>query len=54
MFDSSDEVEGDYEFKYTANAEAGDSTIECDRSDSSVEIQYVVFLGYQDVTVYES
>ena len=54
LFDSSDEVEGDYEFKYTANAEAGDSTIECDRSDSSVEIQYVVFLGYQDVTVYES
>ena len=54
LFDSSDDVEGDYEFKYTANAEAGDSTIECDRSDSSVEIEYAVFLAYQDVTVYES
>ena len=54
LFDSSDDVEGDYEFKYTANAEAGDPTIECDRSDSSVEIEYAVILAYQDVTVYES
>ena len=54
LFDSSDEVEGDYEFKYTANAEAGDSTIECDRSDSSVQIQYGVYLAYFDATVYES
>ena len=54
LFDSSDDVEGDYEFKYTANAEAGDSTIECDRSDSSVELEYAVILAYQDVTVYES
>ena len=54
LFDSSDEVVGDYEFMYTANAEAGDSTFECDRSDSSVQIQYYVDLIYFDTTVFES
>ena len=44
MYDTSDEIKGDYEFQYTANAEAGSSTFECDRSDSSVTIQYVVQL----------
>ena len=54
LFDTSDEVVGNYDFMYTANAEAGDSTIECDRSDSSVMIQYYVELAYLDITVYES
>ena len=44
MYDTSDEIKGDYQFQYTANAEAGSSTFECERSDSSVTIQYVVQL----------
>ena len=53
LFDTSDVVEGDYQFEFTANAVAGDSTIECDRSDDSVTVRYMVELFYFDVVVIE-
>ena len=53
LFDTSDEIEGDYQFEFTANAVAGDSTIECDRSDDSVTVRYMVELFYFDVVVIE-
>ena len=53
LFDTSDKVEGDYQFEFTANAVAGDSTIECDRSDDSVTVRYMVELFYFDVVVIE-
>ena len=53
MYDASDEIQGDYQFQYTANAEAGSSTFECDRSDSSVTINYVVELLDLQIEVIE-
>jgi len=53
MYDASDEIKGDYRFQYTANAEAGSSTFECDRSDSSVTINYAVELLDLQIEVIE-
>ena len=53
MYDTSDEIKGDYRFQYTANAEAGSSTFECDRSDSSVTINYAVELLDLQIEVIE-
>ena len=53
MYDASDEIKGDYQFQYTANAEAGSSTFECDRSDSSVTINYAVELLDLQIEVIE-
>lgn len=53
MFDTSDEVKGEYFFQFTGNVESGDSTIECDRQDPSVTIQYGVQLEWFEVQVLE-
>jgi len=53
LFDSSEEVIGEYSFSITANAESGDSTFECDRQDSSVTVEYEIYLFYFDVQVIE-
>ena len=53
MFDTSDAVAGDYSFQYTGNVETGDSTIQCDRQDSSVTVEYFVELWWMDVEIIE-
>ena len=53
LFDSSEEVIGEYSMNITANVESGDSTFECEREDSSVTIQYELTLYYFDVQVVE-
>ena len=53
MFDSSDDVKGEYSFNFTGFVEAGDSTNECERSDSSVTIGYEISLFYREFSVME-
>ena len=53
MFDTSHAVAGDYSFQYTGNVETGDSTIQCDRQDSSVTVEYFVELWWMDVEIIE-
>jgi len=53
LFDTSEEVIGEYSINITANVESGDSTFECEREDSSVTIQYQLTLSYFDVQVVE-
>ena len=53
MFDSSDDVKGEYSFNFTGFVESGDSTTECERSDSSVTIEYEISLYYREFSVME-
>ena len=53
MLDSSDDVKGEYSFNFTGFVEAGDSTTECERSDSSVTIEYEISLYYGEFSVME-
>ena len=53
MFYSSEDVKGEYSFNCTGFVEAGDSTTECERSDSSVTITYEILLYYSEFSVME-
>ena len=53
MLDSSNDVKGEYSFNFTGFVEAGDSTTECERSDSSVTIEYEILLYYAEFSVVE-
>jgi hypothetical protein len=53
MFDASDDVKGEYSFNLTGFVEAGESTTECERSDSSVTVEYEILLYYSEFSVME-
>ena len=53
LFDSSESIVGEYQFQYTANAQAGQASGGCERDDSSVQIQYYIELFYFDYEVIE-
>ena len=53
MFDTSEEVVGEYVFEYTGGVESGDSTFQCERQDSSVTIEYLIDLWWYDAKVVE-
>ncbi len=53
MLDSSEDVKGEYSFNFTGFVEAGDSTTECERNDSSVTITYEILLYYSEFSVME-
>tara|TARA_B100000963_G_scaffold223200_1_gene194607 strand:+ start:3657 stop:5147 length:1491 start_codon:yes stop_codon:yes gene_type:complete len=53
MFDTSNEIMGNYDFSFTANAEEGDSTLQCERTDSSVTIRYSIYLRAFDAEFVE-
>ena len=53
LFDSSESIMGEYQFQYTANAQAGQASGGCERDDSSVQIEYYIELFYFDYEVME-
>ena len=53
MLDTSDDVKGEYSFNFTGFVEAGESTTECERSDSSVTVEYEILLYYSEFSVME-
>ena len=53
MFDTGDEVVGEYVFDYTGIVDSGDSTFQCERQDSSVTVEYMVELWWFEPTVME-
>ena len=53
MYDSSENVKGEYSFNFTGFVEAGESTFECERSDSSVTFEYEITLYYGEYSVVE-
>ena len=53
LFDSSESIVGEYQFQYTANAQAGQASGGCERDDPSVQIQYYIELLYFDYEVVE-
>jgi|TARA_B110000967_G_scaffold20580_1_gene19176 hypothetical protein len=53
MYDSSEDVKGEYSFNFTGFVEAGESTFECERSDSSVTFVYEITLSYREYSVVE-
>ena len=53
LIDASDDVKGEYSFNFTGFVEAGDSTTECERSDSSVTVEYAISLYYSVFSVME-
>ena len=53
LFDSSESIVGEYQFQYTANAQAGQASGGCERDDPSVQIQYYIELLYFDYEVIE-
>tara|TARA_B100000900_G_scaffold416276_2_gene450920 strand:+ start:1857 stop:2600 length:744 start_codon:yes stop_codon:yes gene_type:complete len=53
MFDTSDEVVGEYAFDYTGIVESGDSTFQCERQDSSVTIEYMIELWWFEPAILE-
>ena len=40
MFQSGDNIVGEYNFEFTGNVESGDSTFQCERQDPSITIDY--------------
>ena len=52
-YQSGDDIIGDYEFQFTGNVEAGDSTFQCDRQDPNVTIDYSIELEWIEVSVLE-
>ena len=53
MFQTGDELLGEYTFEITGNVESGDSTFQCNRQDSSVTINYSLELTWLNVDVIE-
>ena len=53
MFETGDEIIGEYNFQFTGNVESGDSTFQCERQDPSVTISYEIELEWADYTVIE-
>ena len=53
LSDSSESIVGEYQFQYTANAQAGQASGGCERDDSSVQIQYYIELFYFDYEIIE-
>ena len=53
MYETGDEIIGEYNFEFTGNVESGDSTFECERQDPSVTISYEVELEWAEFTVIE-
>ena len=53
MYETGDEIIGEYNFEFTGNVESGDSTFESERQDSSVTISYEVELEWAEFTVIE-
>ena len=53
MFQSGDNIVGEYNFEFTGNVESGDSTFQCERQDSSITIDYYIDLEWYDVEVIE-
>ena len=53
MFQSGDNIVGEYNFEFTGNVESGDSTFQCERQDSSITIDYYIELEWFDVELIE-
>ncbi len=53
MFQTGDNIVGEYNFKFTGNVESGDSTFQCERQDSTITIDYYIGLEWYDVEVIE-
>ena len=53
MFQSGDNIVGEYNFEFTGNVESGDSTFQCERQDPSITIDYYIELYWFDVGVIE-
>ena len=53
MFQTGDNIVGEYNFEFTGNVESGDSTFQCERQDSSITIDYYIDLEWYDVEVIE-
>ena len=53
MFDTEEDVKGEFSFNFTGFVEAGESTTECERSDSSVTFEYWIDIEYADFRVME-
>jgi hypothetical protein len=53
MFDTEEYMEGEFSFNFTGIVESGESTTECERSDSSVTFDYSIILEYADIRVLE-
>ena len=53
MFQTGDNIVGEYNFEFTGNVESGDSTFQCERQDPSITISYSIDLEWFDVEVIE-
>ena len=53
MFQSGDNIVGEYNFEFTGNVESGDSTFQCERQDPSITIDYYFELKWFDVELIE-
>lgn len=53
MHDTSEVVKGEYSFNFTGFVEAGESTTECERSDSSVTFEYNIRVHFIEIKVVE-
>ena len=53
MFQSGDNIVGEYNFEFTGNVESGDSTFQCERQDPSITIDYNIELEWFDVELIE-
>ena len=53
MYDTSEVVKGEYSFNFTGFVEAGESTTECERSDSSVTFEYTITVSFVEIKVVE-
>ena len=53
MYETGDEIIGEYNFEFTGYVESGDSTFQCDRQDPNVTISYSIELEWVEVSVVE-
>ena len=54
MYDTSDEVAGNYGFTVTGDPEAGEATFQCERDDPSVTVRVWIDLIVYDVNIVEA
>ena len=53
MFQSGDNIVGEYNFEFIGNVESGDSTFQCERQDQSITIDYYIELEWFNVELIE-